>query len=191
LNEFSRRYPLGPELLAKKIIQRFYDIRGNNKQLENVYQDLLNNFVGRFNQLKKYKLEIDEIRNLQHGEETKYHYDHSYFNDTKISKYSGLIDIQKDLLKNLKLSTMTKNVLDTVREVGESPKSKTFKTNMVDKNLSVFGLQEQIITSRRNSLAASQVSVDDSPLKEMDPMENSDHECMFPDDYYRTETVNT
>lgn len=182
---------MGPELLAKKIIQRFYDIVSNNKQLENVYQDLLNNFVGRFNQLKKYKLEIDEIRNLQHTEETKYHYDHSYFNDTKISRYSGLIDIQKDLLKNLKLSNMTKKVLDTVREEGESPKYKTFKTNAVDKNLSTFALQEQITTSRRESMAASQISGHDSSHHHGGEMEWSDHDCVFPDDYYRTETVNT
>ena len=82
--------------------------------MENVYQDLLNDVMTRFNILKNLHIECNEMKGLYRKDETKYQFDKSYFNDKHVSRYSGLIEIKRDLLLALRISDMTKKVLENV-----------------------------------------------------------------------------
>ena len=122
--------------------------------MEIVYQDLLNDVVTRFNLLKNLILEINEIKKLYISEETKYVFDHEYFNDTNVSRYSGLIQIKKDIMNALRISDMTKKVLDSVNLHGESPAFKMHKSTVDNLLLSTLKLEEKY-----NSKKASQREV--------------------------------
>lgn len=124
LNEFKEKYPEGSSFLAQKIIQRYSDIVGNNKQMENVYNNLLNDVMTRFNILESIKNECIDMKHFSNHKITKQSLDTDFFNERHVARYSGLIEIKKELLQSLRISTTAKKILESIDINGCSPNYK-------------------------------------------------------------------
>lgn len=134
LNEFYTRYPSGPVPLAEKIILRYRDIVANNQQMEIVYQDNLNDVVNRFNSQKVLYLEIGDYKKKFYTSDVEVNLDPLYFNDSNVARYSGQVQIKKDLLCNLNIGNMTKKVIDSCNKDGTSGMSPKYKKFMKHHN---------------------------------------------------------